>query len=417
MRKNPPGRRARHRQLQSWLAVAALGAAIALPVVLVSVGSGVAAHEIATLNSSGFQIAVSAAGSHGIGNAHGLARSIGALAGVAAVSPVLSQPVDAFAGANGPVPLLAEGVVPGPFGATEASALRAILPEPLPLGDPTDSGHFANGTYAGPAVNSVLLATPVAQKLGVAVGQSLELSATTERTAGTTYRVAGVFGLPPSSLGPVAAFAALMPLSDLQLLTGAARSNGSSGTLLDLADSVQVGLRSPQSTEPSAVARIAGEIQALVPYYGVTTLSGEVEQIQAASSVLTGFYVALSSVGIAVGLLFLTVILVRRVELDRQRIGVQRAIGVPARRLATEQARSALTLAGGGSVVGIVGGILVVVAFASWGTGAVREIASLAEFSAAFLAELALAILGLAVLASLAATRRALRIEVAEALR
>lgn len=410
-------RRARHRRLQSLLAVAALGAAIALPVVLVSVGSGVASHEIATLNSSGFQVAVSAPGVHGIGGAHGLASRISALTGVAAASPVLSAAVDGFAGNTGPVPLLAEGILPGPFAATEASALRTLLPEPLPLGDPTDAAHYANGTYAGPSVDDVLVATPVAEKFGLAVGSPLVLSPTTDLRAGTTFEVTGIFGLPPSTLGPTAAFALLLPLSDLQLMVGAARTNGTTGPLLDLADTLEVGLVASQASDPAAVARVAGQIQAMVPYYGVTTLAGEVEQIQAAASVLTGFYVALSSVGIAVGLLFLTVILVRRVELDRQRIGIQRAIGLPARTLAAEQARSALALALGGSLVGIVGGIAVVLAFARFAGGTVREIASLAEFNALFLTELAAAILGLSVLASLASTRRALGFEVAEALR
>jgi len=54
------GRSLRHLRLQVVLAIAAVGAAVALPVVLVSVGGGVSAHELANLENAGYQIVVSA---------------------------------------------------------------------------------------------------------------------------------------------------------------------------------------------------------------------------------------------------------------------------------------------------------------------------------------------------------------------
>ncbi|MCI4329072.1 MAG: hypothetical protein L3J86_05755, partial [Thermoplasmata archaeon] len=58
-----------HTALQDLLAVAAIATAVALPVVLLSVGGGVSSHERAALESSGFVITVSAPGTHGVGDA------------------------------------------------------------------------------------------------------------------------------------------------------------------------------------------------------------------------------------------------------------------------------------------------------------------------------------------------------------
>ena len=43
-----------------------------------------------------------------------------------------------------------------------------------------------------------------------------------------------------TTLGTTAAYAIVLPLSDLQTLTGFARSNGSGGSVLDAADTIQV---------------------------------------------------------------------------------------------------------------------------------------------------------------------------------
>src|SRR5208282_1144476 len=136
------GGRLRHARLQAILAAAAIAAAVALPVVLVSVGGGVSAHELADLQNAGYQIVVSAAGEHGIAHAHALEARILGLSSVAAASPVLSVPIDAFPTGAGPSPVLAEGVVPGEFGPTLGPTESGLFPLPLPLGDPTDVLHY-----------------------------------------------------------------------------------------------------------------------------------------------------------------------------------------------------------------------------------------------------------------------------------
>jgi ABC-type lipoprotein release transport system permease subunit len=405
----------RHRSAQTFLAVAALASAVALPVVLLSVGGGVYTHELSSIEEAGFSISVDSAGTHGISDAHNLSRQIDGISGVAAASPILSVAVDLFPPGGGPVPVLAEGVIPGAFVATQSSAERSLLPSSLSLGDPDDTNHFDNGTYAGPSSAQLLLSTALLQTLNLSTGTTVGLSPSTNSSAAGAFAIVGSFGLPPGLLGPSPLFVALLPLSQLQSLVGLAHAP--SGTLLDSADSIQVAMVPSLAASPAAVQRVASQIQALVPYYSVTSLTQQTTEIENAEAVITGFYVGLSSVGLIVGLLFLVIILLRRVEQERQSIGIRRAIGVPAWMVAKGIVAEALALTLGGVALGIAGGVLVVEVLARYSSGTVSEIAGLAVFNPVELVLLAGALVALALLASTLPVRRALRLSLPEVLR
>lgn len=405
----------RHRTAQSVLAVAAIAAAVALPVVLLSVGGGVYSHELASIEDVGYSVSVESAGAHGISGAHALCDRIDAISGVLAASPILSMPIDLFVAGAGVVPVLAEGIIPSAFDATQTSADRSLLPSSISLGDPNDVIHYDNGTYAGPSSHELLLSTALTQTLNISTGTAVTLSPSANASAGTAFTVAGEFGLPPGILGPSPLFVVLLPLSQLQSLVGLARA--ASGTVLDSADSIQIAMVPSLAVSPAAVQRVASQIQALTPYYAVVPLTQETSEIQSADAVITGFYVGLSSIGIIVGLLFLVIILLRRVEQERQAIGIRRAIGVPAWQVAQGIVSEAvgLTLLGVGA--GLAGGVGVVEFLARYGSGTVAEIANLAVFDPGTLLLLALALVGLALLASALPVRRALRLSLPEVLR
>ncbi len=409
------GRSLRHSRLQLVLAVAAVATAVALPVVLISVGGGVSSHELANLENAGYQIVVSAAGVHGITHAHNYTAEILSIGGVTAASPVLSVTVDAFTSASAtPSPVLAEGVIPDQFTPTLSPTESGLFPAPLPLGDPTDAVHYAHGTYSGPATYDVIVSTPYAAAHRVSVGDRLILSPVANRSVGTTYNVTGTFGVPPTVLGPTGAFAVIVPLSDLQTMTGFA---GGSAVAPDAVDTIQVAVTGSVATNPGALDQLRNEVQALFPYYGVSSLTQEAQQLQSASGVLTGFYLALSSVGLTVGLLFLALVLLRRVEADRRSIGVRRVLGISGRSIAGEIVWDGATLALTGAVAGVLGGYLIVVALAAWATSAVQEAAQLAVFDPVILGELVAGVVALSLLASAVATRTALRMPISEALR
>lgn len=408
-------RNLRHRTAQTVLAVAAIAVAVALPVVLLSVGGGVYTHELASIQDAGFSISVDAAADHGIGGAHALVHEIDTIPGVAAASPILSVAVELFPGGGAGVPVLAEGIIPAAFTATQSSAERSLLPASLTLGDPDDTIHYANGTYAGPSSDQVLLSTPLLQTLNVTPGSSALISPTANRSAGLSVTVVGGFGLPPGLLGPSPLFVALLPLSQLQSLVGLGRGPG--GSLLDDADSIQVAVLPSLAGNPAAVARIASAVQALVPYYSVTSLTQQTSEIRAAQAVITGFYVGLSSVGLLVSLLFLVIILMRRVEQERSSIGIQRAIGVPGWRVSRSLVLEAEALTLSGGLGGLAGGIIVISALARWGSPTVSEIASLAVYEPVTLLALLAGLLLMGLLASLLPVRRALRLPLPEVLR
>jgi ABC-type lipoprotein release transport system permease subunit len=404
----------RHSRLQIVLAIAAVGTAVALPVVLLSVGGGVSAHELANIQNAGYQIVVSAAGVHGIAHAHSYTDQILRLGSVTAASPVLSVTIDAFAASGAVTPVLAEGVIPDQFTPTLGPSESGLFPSPLPLGDPTDSVHFAHGTYSGPATYDVLVSSPYAQAHHVLVGQSLLLSPVANRSLGVSYNVTGVFGVPPTVLGPTGAFAVVLSLSNLQVLSGFA---GGTTSVPDAADTIQVAVVGSVATNPAALGQVRDQVQALFPYYGVSSLTQEAQQLQSASGVLTGFYLALSSVGLTVGLLFLALVLLRRVEADRRSIGIRRALGISGSSIAGGIVLEGALLALLGGAVGLLGGYVIVEALATWATSTVQEAARLAVFDPTVLTELLIGVVGLSLLASGVATRSALRTEISEALR
>jgi ABC-type antimicrobial peptide transport system permease subunit len=207
----------------------------------------------------------------------------------------------------------------------------------------------------------------------------------------------------------------IVPLSDLQVMTGFA--NELTAPVTDAADTLEVAVVPSATTQPGTISTVRDQIQALVPYYGVSSLSQEAEQLESASAVLTGFYLALSSVGLGVGLVFLTLVLVRRVETERRTIGVRRAIGQPARSIAAFVIADGLLLAAAGALGGVAVGYLVVEGLATWATATVQEAAQLAEFMPQTLAQIVLGVLGLSLLAGGWASRAALRMNLAEALR
>lgn len=409
------GRGARHARYQRVLAVAAIATAVALPVVLISVGGGVSAHELRTLEDSGYQIVVSAAGDHGITGAHRLTDRILGIAGVGYASPVLSITIDAFDAGGAVSPVLAEGVIPSQFSATLGPTEGGIFPDPLPLGDPSDAAHYANGTYTGPATDEVIVSAPYSQEFGVGAGATVGLAASDNASAAVPYRVTGTFVPSSSILAPTAAYVVVLPLSDLQLLTGYA--NGSGTISPDAADTIEVAVNGTVASHPAELDRVAAEVQGLAMLYSVSTLSQQAQQVESASAILTGFYLALSSVGIAVGVIFLALVLVRRVEAERRSIGIRRALGLSARSIAAGILRDGLEIAAGGAVAGVVAGYAIVTGLASDGQSAVAQAARLALFVPATLAELVLGIVALSLLAGGVATRAALRIPVVEALR
>ncbi|MGC2288868.1 MAG: FtsX-like permease family protein [Thermoplasmata archaeon] len=405
----------RHRTAQTVLAIAAIAAAVALPVVLLSVGGGVYTHELSSIEQAGFSISVDSAASHGISDAHNLSEEIDGVSGVAAASPILSVPIDLFPPGGGVVPVLAEGVIPTAFAATQSAAERTLLPASLNLGDPDDSRHFANGTYSGPWSYQLLLSTPLLQTLNLSSGTVVGLSPSSNSSAGGAFTIEGSFGLPPGLLGPSPLFVALLPLSQLQSLVGLAHAP--TGALLDSADSIQVGMVPALAADPAAVHRVASEIQQLVPYYSVTSLTQQTTEIQNAQAVITGFYVGLSSIGLLVGLLFLVIILLRRVEQERQSIGIRRAIGVPAWMVARGIVVEALGLTLAGVFGGIAGGVITVELLARYGSSTISQIAGLAVFEPTELGLLAAALVALALLASALPVRRALKLSLPEVLR
>ncbi len=414
-RKHPEVRRPG--SLPGILAVVAMAAAITLPVVLLSVGGGVSSHEIARLQASGYQIVVSGPGTAGIDLAHQRAAQIGSIPSVGAVSPTLTMPIDLRSPGGRWVPLLAEGILPGAYYATLGSTASQVFSAPPNLGDPTDMIHYQNGSYDGPVSPDVLVNTTLAQTDHLQVGDPVTIAPTANGTGAVTYTVTGTFNVLSSFLSTSADYGIFLPLSNLQVLTGLARTGPGPQGLLDAADSIHVGLTGAASTSPADIERVEVAIHTLFPYYGVSTLTQQASQLEGAASILNGFYLVLSSVGLAIGFVFLTLVLIRRVEAERREIGIRRALGLPSRSIAATIVARAAVLGGAGAVLGVASGVVTVALLTRIGSAPVQAASRLAVFEPTQLIALGLGALALAGLASAVAVRRALRLPLPEALR
>ncbi len=116
-------------------------------------------------------------------------------------------------------------------------------------------------------------------------------------------------------------------------------------------------------------------------------------------------------------MIFLAIVLIRRVETDRRSIGIRRALGLPPRWISTDILARGGALAAAGIGGGTVMGVIVISILARYGTGAVQQAASLTVYDPALLAVIAAGVLALALLASGLAVRAALRVDIVEALR
>ncbi|MCI4367602.1 MAG: hypothetical protein L3K08_07615, partial [Thermoplasmata archaeon] len=223
------------------------------------------------------------------------------------------------------------------------------------------------------------------------------------------------FGVAGPQLGPTAVFGLLLPLSDLQLMVGAA--HGPNGTTLDASDTLNVALSRSAAASPGTVDSVVRAIHALVPYYSVVTVNDQATALENAQAVLTGFYIGLSGVGLVVGLAFLVLLLQREVEIERRSIGIRRAIGVPSGTIALGILARGYLLAAAGASAGIGLGIALVIGLADYAGGTVAEVAQLAVFDPQTLGRLVVAIVSMSTLAGGLAARAALRLPLSEVLR
>jgi putative ABC transport system permease protein len=232
-----------------------------------------------------------------------------------------------------------------------------------------DDPHFGSGEFEGPFTGEVLLSKNLRRE-GIDVGHPLPAYGTGDRTFNLT--VVGFFDHEFSGVGVIGDLSfAILHLSELQNMTGLAFEQDAQGRrVVDLADGVSIAL-TRRAVEDGLEDRVADRIRDTWPDHedDVYTKADQLELIRQESVVAEIFYLAVGSVSMFIGMLFVATIMIVSVIERTREIGMLRAIGISRRTVFTQVMTESMVLVLLGAVIGIAPGYFGAV----WAAGRISE--------------------------------------------
>ena len=249
-------------------------------------------------------------------------------------------------------------------------------------GDP----HFGTGVYDGPFTGEIMLSKNLRNE-GIEVGPRLPALGTGGRTVNMT--VVGFFDHEFSGVGYIGDLSfAVLHLSELQNLTGLAVEEDAQGRrVVDLADGISVAM-TREAVRQGLEGRTADRIRETWPEHedDVYTKSEQLEMIRQETVLAEIFYLAVGSVSMFIGMLFVATIMIVSVMERTREIGMLRAIGLSRRTIFVQVLTESMILVLVGALIGIVPGYL----GASWAADRISEDVGVAidlGFSSGFVAQ------------------------------
>jgi putative ABC transport system permease protein len=222
--------------------------------------------------------------------------------------------------------------------------------------DHGDDPHFGTGEYDGPFTGEALLSKNL-RKEGIDVGHLLPAFGTDDRTFELT--VVGFFDHEFSGVGVIGDLSfAILHLAELQNITGLAFEQDSLGRrVVDLADGISVALTN-DALKDGLENRVADRIRETWPDHedDVFTKADQLELIRQETVLAEIFYLAVGSVSMLIGMLFVATVMIVSV-IDRTReIGMLRAIGISRRTVFIQVLQESMILVLLGGLIGIAPG-------------------------------------------------------------
>ncbi len=219
-----------------------------------------------------------------------------------------------------------------------------------------DDPHFGTGEYDGPFTGEILLSKNLAKE-GIDVGHRLPAYGTNSRTFNLT--VVGFFDHEFSGVGVIGDLSfAILHLSELQNMTGLAFEEDAQGRrVVDLADGVSVAL-TKKAIKDGLEDEVADRIRETWPDHedDVYTKADQLELIRQETVLAEIFYLAVGSVSMFIGMLFVATIMIVSVIERTREIGMLRAIGISRRTVFTQVLTESMILVLLGALVGIAPG-------------------------------------------------------------
>jgi putative ABC transport system permease protein len=221
---------------------------------------------------------------------------------------------------------------------------------------PSTETHYANGTYEGPMTREVVIDPQTAELLDVGVGDTIYVGGTISDARQNEFTVVGIS---PTFSNLLGAPTVVMPLSELQTVTGAAGADRATMITVRLQDGANV-----QTVEQ--------ELQAEYPEYDVRTNREQLQAtLQRQATVIAGGS-ALVVLAIVAGFALTVNLLLSLVYQERETFAALKAVGCSTATLSGVIGLQALVLGILGGLVGI--GVAVPAAagldaVAAWVTG------------------------------------------------
>lgn len=317
---------------QTLLSVLGVGLAVALLLVVTSVGLGLAAQGTLQAESTDFWIVpeqsassvVTDVGGTELGRVHAVSDRLNRREDVAFATPVLVDTVR-LTGPDGTTErVFLVGIVPG----NESREILGLRTAGLTPGDP----YFANGTYNGTWTGEAVLSESAASALNASTES--RVAPANERVGDVSFDVVGVSAAHAPGVGqfPVA----MVHLSEAQVLTRGTTGDQAGRILVDASD-------------PAVESALAG----IYPHSEVTRDRGLLARELASSDLPLAMSLAAAVIGLVVGSLFIVTTVGFQFVSDAETRAVMAALGTTGRtrRLLLVLETFATVLAGG--VVGV----------------------------------------------------------------
>ncbi|NIP33348.1 MAG: FtsX-like permease family protein, partial [Thermoplasmata archaeon] len=232
-----------------------------------------------------------------------------------------------------------------------------------------DDPHFGTGEYDGPFTGEIMLSKNL-RKENIEVGHRLPALGTNARTFNLT--VVGFFDHEFSGVGYIGDLSfAILHLAELQNMTGLAFEEDAQGRrVVDLADGVSVAM-TDEAVRKGMEEKVADRIRETWPEHedDVYTKTDQLELIRQETVLAEIFYLAVGSVSMFIGMLFVATIMIVSVMERTREIGMLRAIGLSRRTIFLQVLTESMILVLVGALIGIMPGYLGAV----WAAGQISE--------------------------------------------
>jgi len=220
-----------------------------------------------------------------------------------------------------------------------------------------DDPHYENN-YTGPWTGEIIIMgyADKNSRFYIPNGSVINVSGT---QGGKTYqfRVVGHFSTSISGGAIGSIFGAVMHLSEMQEILGLGVQRNESGIkVIDAIDRVSVSLTKEVKEDMGLLKNFRKDLQKKYPHYSITTKMDRLEAMKERQTMVRGFYLAIASISMVIGLLFVACVMIMVVFERTNEIGMMRAIGISKKTIFVMILVESLLLVVIGAVLGILPG-------------------------------------------------------------